>query len=134
MKVYIVSTGEYSDWSIQGIFSTREKAEEFMRVVPAGGYDNEYNDIQEHELDPIIPHGKEHKYPYEIVFFSPNWELCFYSWDGEGEVYLKSEIFRDYADRQYRRITVRVWARDHAQALKIASDKKAEYLARKNGI
>lgn len=31
MKIYIVECGEYSDRTIEGIFSTREKAEEYIK-------------------------------------------------------------------------------------------------------
>ena len=43
-KVYIVTDGEYSDYSIEGVFSTLEKAETCQRLY---GYDN----IEEYELD-----------------------------------------------------------------------------------
>jgi hypothetical protein len=32
-KVYVVVSGEYSDYGIEAIFSTREAAEEYMKVV-----------------------------------------------------------------------------------------------------
>lgn len=49
MKVYIVTQGEYSDYSIQAAFSTREKAEEYRAAKPS-----EYR-IEEYELDSEPP-------------------------------------------------------------------------------
>ncbi len=44
MKVYIVTTGEYSDYTIEGVFSTEAKAQEAV---------DRYDDaqIEEHEMD-----------------------------------------------------------------------------------
>jgi len=50
-KVYAVSSGSYSDYRVNAIFSTKELAEEFMRYIP----DNDYNDIEEYEIDPSVP-------------------------------------------------------------------------------
>jgi hypothetical protein len=46
-KVYMVSDGSYSDYSVLGIYSTRELAERAREVLNAG------NDIEEMELDAI---------------------------------------------------------------------------------
>lgn len=50
MKVYVVTRGEYSDYCISAIFSTHEKAEEYM-----GGFPGEFNEIEEYELDSEQP-------------------------------------------------------------------------------
>jgi len=47
--VFVVSSGCYSDYSIDAIFSTRAQAEEFIREAPKGDY--EAVDINEWELD-----------------------------------------------------------------------------------
>lgn len=49
-KVYVVTAGEYSDYGIEKIFSTREKAQEYIDIVSAPGR-QDFNDIQEWELD-----------------------------------------------------------------------------------
>jgi hypothetical protein len=41
-KVFLVSSGSYSDWSIEGIFSTRELAERFKAQV---GYANDVSEL-----------------------------------------------------------------------------------------
>ena len=69
MKVYVVTSGEYSDFGIEQIFSTKEKAEEFIRIQTeyADRYFNE--EINEYELDPEIkvPYsGHKFKYFYYI--------------------------------------------------------------------
>lgn len=47
-KVYVVSSGSYSDYKVEAIFSTKKLAEEFETLVP----DLDYNDIEEYEFDP----------------------------------------------------------------------------------
>jgi len=34
MKVYIVTSGVYSDYQIEGVFSNREAAEKYASIVP----------------------------------------------------------------------------------------------------
>jgi hypothetical protein len=46
-KVYIVTDGEYSDYHIVGVFSTREIAESVLRACYADG-------VEEHEVDSKI--------------------------------------------------------------------------------
>lgn len=44
MKVYVVTSGEYSDYKIEAIFSTKEKAEECSLWTPR-------SEIEEYEVD-----------------------------------------------------------------------------------
>ena len=55
MTVYMVTTGEYSDYRVRGIFSTRDKAEAFIETHRTADpknarYDDPW-DIDERELD-----------------------------------------------------------------------------------
>ena len=38
MKVYVVTDGEYSDYMIQEVFSNREAAEEYKRLLSIRNY------------------------------------------------------------------------------------------------
>ena len=55
MKVYIVSNGEYSDYTIERVFSNREAAEEFKK------WHHISNDIEEYEIydEPFRPNEGE---------------------------------------------------------------------------
>lgn len=46
MTVYVVTAGEYSDYHIEAVFSTHEKAVAYM-----GGHSERFNDINTFELD-----------------------------------------------------------------------------------
>jgi hypothetical protein len=49
--IYAVSRGCYSDYSVVALFTSVERAEDFMRVFP----DFDYNDVATFELDPADP-------------------------------------------------------------------------------
>ena len=53
-KVYLVTSGSYSDYSVVGVFSSRENAVEFMSRVGEGDYNN-WNDVDEMDLDATLP-------------------------------------------------------------------------------
>lgn len=50
--VYMVEEGKYSDYSVTGLFSTKEKAEAFIRNNPIDRYDG-YHDVRECILDEL---------------------------------------------------------------------------------
>ena len=52
-KVYVVTAGSYSDYDIVKIFSTHEKAQEYINIANSlsGIVQEKFNDIQEWELD-----------------------------------------------------------------------------------
>lgn len=68
-KVYIVTSGDYSDYAIEAVFSTREKAEEFVSVLKL----NDPVEIVEWNVDGIIE-GDEAKH-YEATFAYETGEL-----------------------------------------------------------
>jgi len=52
MTVYIVTSGEYSDYGINVVFSTREKADAYVKIHNRGGpYDSA--GVEEYEVDDI---------------------------------------------------------------------------------
>lgn len=55
MKVYVVTTGAYSDYTIQKIFTNKEKAEEYKEWL----YDS--NDIEEYEIEDDLEVSKFYK-------------------------------------------------------------------------
>ena len=54
-KVYVVTSGEYSDYGIEGIFDSREKAEEYINHSA----DSDLNDIKEYNLNELKPDKSE---------------------------------------------------------------------------
>lgn len=50
MKIYAVTNGSYSEYRVEGIYSTREKAEEAHKLYTSD------NEIEEYELDAMPDH------------------------------------------------------------------------------
>lgn len=50
---YVVTSGAYSDYRIEGVFSTKEKAEIFKKYLEKDGF-SDYPEIEEYELDKPI--------------------------------------------------------------------------------
>ena len=57
-KVFIVTSGEYSDYGIYRVFSSEEKAKGWIEVITSM-YGGNYN-IEQYELDAPIPERKEY--------------------------------------------------------------------------
>ena len=57
-RVFIVTSGKYSDYGIDRVFSTEEKAKEWVDVITSM-YGGNYN-IEQYELDAPIPERKEY--------------------------------------------------------------------------
>ena len=53
-KIYIVTSGSYSDYMIEAVFSSKKKAQAYIDMVKSTKNASFYNDerIEEHELDP----------------------------------------------------------------------------------
>ena len=50
--VYAVSSGSYSDYRVNALFSSKEKAKEFIEVMQKDNPYSDYNGIEEYQLDP----------------------------------------------------------------------------------
>jgi hypothetical protein len=133
-KIYAVSSGSYSDYRVDALFSSRKLAEEFMSLVN----DNDYNDIEEYELDP--PTANLIKRGYSV------WRVHMLK-DGTTErvermgndKYDVTNIGHSIWERTkapaYRGkgipdiLTSTVWAKTGKQAVKIVNEKRTQMIA-----
>ena len=137
MKVYVVTSGSYSDYGINCIFSSRERAEQYIKVT-ANGYD-EFNSIREWDVD---KHVQESRKPFRFYEQScsldtrKNDEGGFYYLDDPhclGMSYEKVEgtSFLEKRDNYHNLptyyATFVVWAEDVEHANKIIQDKWAQH-------
>lgn len=100
-NVFIVTSGEYSDYGIDRVFSTEEKAKEWVDVTTSM-YGGTYN-IETYELDAPIPERKEYlffeAYIENDVVIKSNFE--FYFADEPSEI----KFFRQ-SDGSYDKICI----------------------------
>ena len=95
-KVYIVTSGEYSDYGIYRVFSSEEKAKGWIEVITSM-YGGNYN-IEQYELDAPIPERKEYlffeAYIEDDVVIKSNFE--FYLADESSEIKFFRQINGSY--------------------------------------
>ena len=125
-KCYIIEQGDYSDYRVVGIFSTRVNAEQalaYLNLDSSNTFDPP--SIEERELDPAIAQLNEGLFQYIVHFdqrtnsttVRPRIDLC-----------KDNEAHWDWGSYYI------VWATDDQHAIKIAAERNAQYLATKAGI
>jgi hypothetical protein len=122
MIIYIVSDGSYSDYEIEGIYSTREKAEEAKVLFNAD------NDIEEREVDAIPAHPVG-LLPWTIQVNADGSVLDSYR-RGPGDphpCWMPTQHWDGGLGRPC--VSFFVWARDGEHATKIANDKRRQLIA-----
>jgi len=125
MKIYIVTSGCYSDREVVAAYTTPELAESAKKICDEDG------DIIEMELDQMPAHepgtklyllymlrnGDVKQQPCAISAFSESEEVVEWTWETE---------------ESKKGWTFKVWARDEAHAVKIAGEKRAMLIAQPN--
>ena len=130
-KVYVVTSGEYSEYGIEALFSSEEKAREFMRLLPKS--DPEYNAIDEYVLDPdVVDHVRKGRSLWGITMSRDGSVMGAYKKDPDcWDTYGPPEIAERRMGGQALEKVLRVmaWAKTEKQAVKIANDKRAQLIA-----
>jgi hypothetical protein len=102
--VYVVTSGMYEDYSIDGVFSTKEKAEEFVKA-PNLIYEYSYS-IKEYKLDDLF--NSEDYFtmadvlPYwQCTVYKTNTEVYKYDLTSKHTYKKNSCILKEYVERPY---------------------------------
>ena len=134
--VFVLTTGSYSDYSIVGVFSTKEKEAEFRQAFPS----SDYNEVETYPFDSNAPSLRANGYSlYQLYLLrdgitekitrisSPStYEL---SQVGNCKVWRRSTA-PAYAGKGIQDcIDIIVWAKSDVHAIKIASEKRAQLIA-----
>ena len=131
-KAYAVNSGSsYSDYGVDALFSTKAKAEEFMRAFPKQGYCG-YNDIDEYELDPLDPLLRKGVWPYKVILgrdgdIKECRRLDTLSYPTEPQVSKRWTDGRGTVHEPQMWMTVH--AKSDKHAIKIANDARAQLIA-----
>ena len=117
MKVFAVTTGEYSAYCVEGIYSTLENAEKAHRMFASE------NRIVEYEVDAIPDHPPGMLYYLVEMDVNGNTDrvkqcnVCeFHGWNG-------------IPTPSGRYVGFDVWAKDETHAVKIANEKRIQLIA-----
>ena len=122
MKIYVVTSGEYSDYGINALFSTKELAQLYMDKFnePYSGY----NDIMECEVDELESDLRSDRKPFNIIM-KRDGEIVrvdvgttYGTYDGNFKTY---SLNKDS-------LNISLFADNEEQAIKIANEKRLKYL------
>lgn len=121
MSVFVITEGEYSDYRISGIFSTRALAES------AHPFFQKPNEIEEWELDALVP--PPDRFPFSVIMEfdgTAKAERSFVTSIRASAFPVFASIGRKPAYRFY------MWASDEAHAIKIANERRVQMIATNN--
>lgn len=122
MKVYIVTSGEYSDYHIDRVFSTRKKAQEFLDHIGKAGFN-----IEEYDVDEKTPRGV---FSYQVIIPDYSGRKTRVSLQEPFTEYEK-DAFRYTLDPYNEAYCFNIQAKDAPHAIKIASERLMQIRAMK---
>jgi hypothetical protein len=131
--IYLVTSGDYSDYSVDGAYSSREKAQ--VCIDYQRNRHNSYVDyrIEEYVLDMYLDQLAR-GLAYYYVYFKDIMQ-------GDAKVQTDSPSEDDGVGASYSHFHGRpesfgtgLWAKDEQAALKIANERRTKFLARRGGI
>jgi len=132
-KVYVITMGCYSDYHICAVALDREKAERLCKVIPPDCGDEpeiEEWDTEQHE---DLLAGRK---PYFVIFLE-NGDVFTADEKNWGIEYFKPNITETWCNWKRNNVPalrVELYADNLEAAIKIAAEKRAKYLAEKEGI
>ncbi len=124
MNIYLVTSGEYSDYGVVAVFSSDEKARTFMRDYPLN-YPG-YNNIEIFELDEPGDKYKKGKRPFDIAMNKDgSTESISYCMNYEGDI-IEMNL---YYHNEGGTIDFTIQGRNIKEAIKIVNDKRIQLIA-----
>lgn len=126
MKVYVITRGEYSDYHICSVTLDKERAEKLAKL-----HSTELGDAKVEVYDTETVAENEAlagRFPY-VVWFRPDGRVTsvYRLWVEDNDPVPQVGCFND-------RLRVTIRATSEEAAIKIAAEKRAEFLAIKNGL
>lgn len=130
--IYVLTEGDYSDYHIVALYSTRELAEEAQQHCPE-------SNIEEYKLDSVeIPEHPPGYTGWSVTIDAEENIIC--SSYQQDTISRPFEPQEKYYENHYSNsntpslFVVRCWARDEEHAEKIALDKYYQFKAQQAGI
>lgn len=117
--LYAVTDGDYSDYRVLGVFSTKAKAEHYKSLTQS-------DSIEEYELDGMLDHPKGMLW----------WAVTMDEGGNTEETNQENALYADgYKDSDWRPdgdgrlVTYYMWARNEKHAIKIANERRIGLIA-----
>jgi len=128
-QVYLVTSGSYSDYGVDAIFSTEKLANEWI-LFNKGVSSKDYH-VSEIILDPVNDVSKG--FPFTILMDKQG--NTYYIWDGGLKYFVPNLIERDYyhthneEDEEIQVLRFTLYADNQEQAIKIVNEKRLQLIA-----
>jgi hypothetical protein len=130
MKVWVLTSGEYSDYRIHGVFSSEQTLKATKEKIDGPGGWSEWNEPEEYELDNLLNLvSKGFKKWYIRFDASANVERI-----APSEILVDSSPGAEASFSKPGVVQIELLATSEEDALKIASEKRREFLAQKAGV
>ena len=132
--VFAVNSGSYSDYRIDAIFSTKDKAEAYMKAVSG----DDYNAIEEYEMDPPVTDLIKRGYSIWMVHMLVDGtterveqrELDSYAVSSIGHTVWRRTQAAAFKGTGKPDILISiVWAKNSEQAIKIVNEHRIQMIA-----
>lgn len=131
-KVYVITKGDYSDYHICAVTLDREKAERLCKLFVNSCSEPEIEEWDTERHADLLAGRK----PYYVRFYK-NGELFSANEDEYCIEHFSPGINENFAFEHGRKVdllNVNLYAENKEAAIKIAAEKRAKYLAEKEGI
>ena len=125
-KVYVITRGDYSDYHICAVALDKAKAKKLAKMYTTA-YDNAHVEEWETDTETDI-NALNGRYPYSVTFREDG------SVDTFKHYYDYETFCEGFSSLEYRSLRVNLYAPDKESAIKIAAEKRAKYLAEKEGV
>lgn len=130
MKIYVITQGEYSDYHIVGVAIDKEKAKRIAEVNSDSWYEATINEYDTDSFDEVIENGRmyhvtKHATGKIRASIVEKWQLKDLEEDEIGKVTRERGTY--WGGETYNDLDILIRAKNVDHAIKIASEKFAEY-------
>jgi hypothetical protein len=122
-QIYVVTSGCYSDYRIDGVFDDLKLAEEF-REKYSEKYYNEKNEIEVYNLNPTDKNDSEVEYFYVEMYKSGDVRKC-----EKQSSYIYNSLSLECFTTDHKVIVFQIQADDEQHAIKICNERRARIIA-----
>ena len=125
MTVFVVTSGDYSDYQIRAMFTTKERAETYIKAINL----REANDIEEWELDRYSDDIDCGRSPFRVFMAKNGAVRRADKTDYDVDKTCKLVCYFPRTPDSVVELECTCWAKDEEHAIKIANEKRAQIIA-----
>lgn len=135
MKVWVVEQGEYSDYRVVGVFSSRENAQLVADAINGERVACDAT-VAEWLMDPAVADLNAGRRPFVVHMLRDGtverceaWQITGYELAGKFDIWRRSEALAYAGTDKPDCLSATVWATDAEHAVKIVNEKRVQMIA-----